>query len=200
MTGSQTVPDDIYPESGNRLPPPKRESLDEARQKDFDHAVSGRTLAGLRGPGGIQLYSPAGPLISQINQYLRFGSGIAAGLREIAILTTAREASNQFEWTMHEPAALKEGIAPEVIDLIKHRKPVGDLPEEQALIIRLGRAIFTDRVVPSDLFAQARAQFGDQRLVDIVLLMGNYAATAALLTAFDMQLPPDRPPLLPTED
>ena len=36
----------------------------------------------------------------------------------------------------------------------------------------------------------------DHRLVDLVLLMGNYAATAALLTAFDMQLPADRPPLL----
>jgi 4-carboxymuconolactone decarboxylase len=199
MTGVKAVPDDIYPESGNRLPPPKRESLDEARQKDFDHNVSGRTLAGLRGPGGLQLYSPVGPLISQINQYLRFGSGIGAALREIAILTTAREASNQFEWTMHEPAALKEGVAPEVIDLIKHRKPVSGIPDEQALIIRLGRAIFADRKVPSDLFAEACAQFGDHRLVDIVLLMGNYAATAALLTAFDMQLPSDRPPLLPTE-
>ena len=199
MAESKKLPDDIYPESGNRLPPPKREMLDEARQKDFDHSVSGRTLAGLRGPGGIQLYSPAGPLISKVNQYLRFGSGIDARLREIAILTTAREASNQFEWTMHEPTALKEGVAPEIVELIKHRKPVSGIAEEYALVIRLGRAIFADRKVPSGLFAQARAQFGDQRLVDIVLLMGNYAATAALLTAFDMQLPADRAPLLPAE-
>lgn len=199
MTGSRTVPDDIYPESGNRLPPPEREMLDEARKKDFDNSVNGRTLAGLRGPGGIQLYSPVGPLISQVNRYLRFDAGIDARIREIAILTTAREASNQFEWTMHEPAALKEGVAPEIVDLIKHRKPVAGIAEEYALVIRLGRAIFADRKVPSELFAQARAQFGDQRLVDIVLLMGNYAATAALLTAFDMQLPADRAPLLPAE-
>jgi 4-carboxymuconolactone decarboxylase len=38
--------------------------------------------------------------------------------------------------------------------------------------------------------------FGRRELVDLVALMGNYAATAALLTAFDMQLDPDvTPPL-----
>jgi hypothetical protein len=30
-------------------------------------------------------------------------------------------------------------------------------------------------------------------------LMGNYAGTAALLTAFDMQLDTDQPPLLPQQ-
>jgi hypothetical protein len=34
-------------------------------------------------------------------------------------------------------------------------------------------------------------------LVDLVALMANYAGTAALLTAFDMQLDPNRPPPLP---
>ena len=67
---------------------------------------NGTTYVGLRGPGGIQLYSPAAPHLTAINRYLRFGSGIAPGLREVAILTTAREHSHQFEWTMHEPMAL----------------------------------------------------------------------------------------------
>lgn len=200
MAGSKTLPDDIYPDSGNRLPLPQRDSLDAARQMAFDRSVNGGSLAGLRGPGGLHLYRPTGPLFSQINKQLRFESGIGANLREVAILITAREASNQFEWTMHEPAALKEGVAQDVIDLIKYRRPVSGIAEEYALVIRLGRAIFADRNVPSDLFAAARAQFGDQRLVNLVLLMGNYAATAALLTAFDMQLPPDQAPLLPAED
>jgi hypothetical protein len=33
-------------------------------------------------------------------------------------------------------------------------------------------------------------------LVDLVALMGNYASTAALLTAFDMQLNPGQSPPL----
>ena len=42
-----------------------------------------------------------------------------------------------------------------------------------------------------------RARFGRRALIDLVALMGNYAATAALLTAFDMQLDPGTEPGLP---
>jgi len=38
---------------------------------------------------------------------------------------------------------------------------------------------------------------GRRALVDLVALMGNYAGTAALLTAFDMQLDPGQAPPLP---
>jgi 4-carboxymuconolactone decarboxylase len=195
-----SMPGDIYPESRNRLPLVARETLDEERKKIYDHhTASGidSSLAGLQGPGGLQLYSPAGPHLTAVNRYLRFGSGIDGKLREVAILTTAREHSHQFEWTMHEPMALKEGIEQRVIEIIKYRKPVDGIPEEYGLIIRFGRALFGERKVPSDLFAQARAKFGDRQLVDLVLLMGNYTATGVLLTAFDMQLPPDRPGMLP---
>ncbi len=48
-------------------------------------------------------------------------------------------------------------------------------------------------------FARALSRFGRRGLVDLVALMGNYASTAALLTAFDMQLDPGQKPLLPVE-
>jgi 4-carboxymuconolactone decarboxylase len=49
----------------------------------------------------------------------------------------------------------------------------------------------------SATFARALRQFGRRALVDLVAVMGNYAGTAALLTAFDMQVDPGQPPLLP---
>lgn len=192
------LPDDVYPESRNRLPLPDRASLDEARRKHYDEVMQpGRTMAGLQGPAGIQMYSPGGPYLSALNHYLRFESGIPPALREIAILTSARETDSQFEWTHHEPAALKEGVPQGVIDLIKHRRPVEGVEEETALVIRLGRAMLTDHKVPSDLYAALRKKFGDHRLVDIVLLIMNYAFTAGLLCAFDMQLKPEDERLLP---
>ncbi len=47
------------------------------------------------------------------------------------------------------------------------------------------------------LFAKATALFGPNRLVELVMLMGNYAGTAALLIAVDMQLHAGQKPLLP---
>jgi 4-carboxymuconolactone decarboxylase len=46
-------------------------------------------------------------------------------------------------------------------------------------------------------FARSLRQCGCRALVDLVALMGNYAGTAALLTAFDTQLDPGQPPLPP---
>ena len=43
-----------------------------------------------------------------------------------------------------------------------------------------------------------KALFAPNKLVELVLLMGNYASTAALLCAFDMQVPEGKP-MLPVD-
>jgi len=171
-TMGPTMPSDIDPQSGFRLPLPKREDLDEAGKAHYDRATApGASIAGLQGPTGIGLYSPkAAAHARALNRYLRFEAGFVPRIREIAILTTAREMDSQFEWSAHEPEALKEGVEPRVIDVIKHRLSTADLDETDATVIEL---------------------------VELVMLMGNYAGTAALLTAVDMQLHPGQKPLLP---
>jgi 4-carboxymuconolactone decarboxylase len=194
-----TMPSDIDSQSGFRLPLPKREDLDEAGKKTYDRAVTpGASIAGLRGPAGIRLYSTkiSEPMMA-VNRYLRYEAGLAPRVREIAILVTAREMDSQFEWVAHEPEALKEGVEPAVIDVIKFRKSTEGLDETDALVIELGRQLWRDHKVTAPTFAKAKASFGPHKLVDLVLLMGNYAGTAALLTAFDMQLKPGQKPLLP---
>ena len=87
-------PTDIDPESGCRLPLPKREGLSPEAQATFDRltSTSSQNLRGLRGPGGIQLHSPDLARVSRpLNHYLRFESGLGDRLRELAILVTARE-------------------------------------------------------------------------------------------------------------
>src|SRR6266849_2923489 len=198
-TMGPSMPSDIDPQSGFRLPLPKREDLDEAGKAHYDRATApGASIAGLQGPTGIGLYSPkASAHARALNRYLRFEAGFAPRVREIAILTTAREMDSQFEWVAHEPEALKEGVAQSVIDVIKYRRSTSGLEATDAAVIDLGRQIWRDHKVTSELFARAKALFGPNKLVDLVLLMGNYAGTAALLTAVDMQLHQGKQPLLP---
>jgi 4-carboxymuconolactone decarboxylase len=198
-TIGSAMPSDIDPQSGFRLPLPKREDLDEAGRATYDRATTpGRTIAGLQGPAGIQLYSTrTTPHLQALNRYLRFEAGLSPRIREIAILVTAREMDSQFEWVAHEPEALKEGVEPRVIDAIKHRKSTEGLDETDAVVIELGRQIWRDHKVTPETFAKAKAAFGPNTLVDLVLLMGYYAGTAALLTAFDMQLHAGKTLLLP---
>ena len=193
------MPSDIDPRSGMRLPLPNRQDLDEAGRKAYDRGTTpGATIAGLQGPAGIQLFSPKTAAHSAaLNRYLRFEAGFTGHVREVAILTTAREMDSQFEWVAHEPEALKEGVPQSVIDIIKYRRSTDGLDETDALIIELGRELWRDHKVKPETFAKLKAMFGSTGLIELVMLMGNYAATAALLTAVDMQLHAGKKPLLP---
>src|SRR6202142_949643 len=177
-------PDDIDPESGCRLPLPRREELSPEAHHAYDRiaAPGSGNLRGLRGPGGIQLHSPelsrhARPL----NRYLRFDSGLGGRVRELAILVTARELDSQFEWAAHEAEARREGLVPELIDIVRHRRDLTGLDAADPIIIPLGREVFGARRVSPQTYASALALLGRRKLVDLVALMGNYAATAALL-------------------
>jgi len=197
--GASAVPSDIDLKSRFRLPLPNRADLDEAGKRALDRANKpGANIAGLQGPAGIQLYSPkTTEHLSALNRYLRFDAGFTPRIREIAILSTAREMDSQFEWVAHEPEALKEGVPQNVIDVIKYRRSTEGLEETEALVIELGRQIWRDHKVKSETFARLKAHYGPRKLIDLVLLMGIYANNAALLAAVDMQIPAGKKPLLP---
>lgn len=189
---------DIHPDSGCRLPMVRREDLDEAGQKVFDHHVAPGTdsLAGLKGPGGVRLHSPKlSALLRPVAKYLRFDTGLSTKEREIAILITAREMDSRFEWAAHEPEALRQGVAQATIDVIKYHRPTAGLAEEDAVIIDLGREAMGAHKVSSATYQRAIKHFGAKKLVDLMGLIGNYMATATLLCVFDNQPPKDAPVL-----
>ncbi len=194
--------DDIYAESGNRLPLVKRHDLDDLGKALYDKVdadvKSGRALAGFQGPLGLGLYSPGVAAADQPkNNYLRFESPIGRRVYELAILVTARELDQQFEWTAHEPAAVRAGVEPAVIDIVKHRRALTGLQPRDAAVIQLGREALGNRVVTSATYAEALRLFGPHDLFDVVSVMAYYSATAVVLNVFDQQLAPGQAPLLP---
>jgi 4-carboxymuconolactone decarboxylase len=196
----RALPKDVYAESLSRFPLLARDDLDEAGRQHYDTVVGpqSRTLVGLRGPSGIWLHSPklAG-FVRAANQYLRFESALDRRLTELAILVTAREMDSQFEWTAHEPAAIKEGLEPKIIDVVKRGRSVTELGKKEALIVGFGRELFRTRKLRSRTFARAVELFSRRGMLELVALMGNYAGTALILAAVDQQLHPEQTPLLP---
>lgn len=194
------LPKDVYPDSRYRLPLPKREDMDDYGKKVFDELTDPEhgERTGLGTPAGIRLYSPrlAKPM-SEAFRYLRTETGLGDRLTEMAILVTAREMDNQYEWASHEPAGLKAGVEPKIIEIIQYRKPTSGLGEKETAIIAFGREMFGQKKVSSATFAEALRLFGRRGTVDLASLMSQYAATSALVNAFDMQLPEGRKPSLP---
>ena len=185
------MPKDIIPESGSRLPPVERAALDPDGQALYDEiAGDARSLAGFRGPAGIQLHSPRFyALHRKVNQMLRFETGLDERLRELAILVTAREMDSHFEWHAHESEGRRLGLDDEIIDVVRRRKRVRGLGAKEAAIIKLGREALGKHRVRRSTFATALELFGAETLVNITALIGAYAATATTLAVFAQQLP-----------
>ena len=178
-----THPDDIHPDSRSRLP------LRSAETTSTATVLYGRLLSpsGL-GPNAIRTYGAGQASLE---------GRIGRRLRQLAILVTARAHDAQYKWTLNEPPARAAGLDAELIDIVRHDRPLAGVDEADAALIQFGREMFGDHNVSAETYARAERAFGVQDLVDIVRLMGERAADAIVLQGFDQQLPEGVEPLLP---
>jgi len=193
----QSLPPDVNPVSLTRLPPLTRNDLNDEGKAIYDKIV-GKGPAPTTGPVALSLYSPKiAQVFSDLNGFLRYNGDLSPRHTEVAIVAATWEIQQQYEYSAHEPAALRYGAPQAVIDTIKfNREPVGLSPEETN-IIKLSRAIMRDHKVSSELYAESVKLFGRKGLVELVTVMGDYVMVGMVMTAIDQHLPENRPPLLP---
>ena len=199
------IPADIKKDSWARLPKLDRKDMDAAGQRAYDIVVNpnSRYAEGARGPAGMWLYSPGmAEHLFPASTYLRFGTEKDQRLTELAILATAREVRSQYEWSSHEPAALKAGLEPAIVDIVKTRRSLDGatapgLGDKERTVIQLAREVVSEPKVSSATFRKAQALFGDKGLMDLAGLIGYYSFVNITLKTFDVQLAPGRTRLLP---
>lgn len=185
-----SFPPDVDPESRGRLPIVDRATLDPVRQADFDEHISPntRSLAGIYGPGGLRLHG---------SHEGEEGDHMSGRIKELIRLVVSRELDQPFEWEAHEPVALREGLEPEIIDIIRYGRDLDGVPETEAAIIQLGREYFQTHKVTSETYARVLAALGPRDLIDMCVLMGDYTETAILLTVNDVHVEHGSQYLLP---
>ena len=197
LSAQTKLPADIHPESLSRVPPVQRADLDAEGQRIWDLIAGASKQIPRTGPAAVTMHSPkAAEPIQALNQALR-KTVVGARFFELSALIAAREFDSQYEWSAHEPAGLRAGLEQSVIDVVKFNRDTAALADKDATVVRLGRAVFRDHKVSSELWAKTVELFGRQGAIEIVTIMGDYAMAAVFLTAVDQQLPPDRKPLLP---
>ena len=195
------LPKDIDPQSYSRLPPVKRDDLDEDGKRIYDYLAGGdgKTVTPT-GPAAISLYSPkAAEAIQMLNQYLRFHGLLKQRDYEVAILVTAREFDQPYEWSGHEMGARAAKVPQPLIDAIKHKKEITGFSDRDTLLVTFARASLEKHRVDPDLWAKAVDTFGQKGTVELVTIIGDYAMAAIMLNATDQHLPPGREQLLPAK-
>ncbi len=189
-TGAEeALPKDVDPGSRNRLPSIVRDQLDERGKKAYDEAVSASSPNAPQGAALIRLH--------RSGANVRWASPLGRSLTELAILTTAREHDQPYEWSLHEMEAIAVGLDPAVIDIVRHRRLLSRLGEKEAFIIQAGREIFGTHRLSAETYARGVKLVDKGNLVDLMDLMGGYSGTAARLTAFNQHMPPGWKQFLP---
>ena len=182
-----------------RLPAPTRESVPEKYRDLFDEVVKERGSIPTGGPGSVTLNSPeVAKRTNHLSAYLRQESGLPAKIQELAMLTTARELDCQYIWNAHAAAGRKAGLSDALVDAMRDKKDLPNIPEDEAAVINYGREFYRTHRVSDATFQAALQQFGAHGLTNLTNLMGYYALLAFNANGFQIDLPAERSePTLP---
>jgi len=144
------------------------------------------------GPFEPLMYSPE--VMSQaraMGDYLRYKSAIGTTLSELAILVTAREWSQDYEWYVHHPIALKAGIKPALADAIADgRRPEG-MSEDEEIVYEFSTELHRTKRVSDRTYARAEARFGKRGVVDLTGINAYYTLLAMQLNMAQYDIPKD---------
>jgi 4-carboxymuconolactone decarboxylase len=146
------------------------------------------TRVGLGGPWNIMLRSPEmSEGLLNIYNYFRWKTALPQPLVELAILTTAREWSVQFEWFAHYPLALKAGVPPGLLADLRVRKRPGNMKPEQAVTYDFTVELCRKHAVSDATFQKAKTLLGEKNVVDLTSLVGTYISIGALLNVAEVK-------------
>jgi 4-carboxymuconolactone decarboxylase len=181
-----------------RMPMPLPADLDQQQQ-----AAAAELIAGPRGA----VFGPFIPLLrspelmrrlQKVGEYLRFDNVLESRISEFVILIVSRHWTQQFEWRMHHPLALKAGIGADTLDaLAVGRRPTGMAEDEQAAYDLCTELLRTHGVC-DDTYQAALNAFGERGVVELVSLAGYFATVSMIMnTARTPPLPGPGQPLAP---
>ncbi len=125
----------------------------------------------------------------RMSHYIRDESELDDGLREIAVLSTARALEQPYELAHHRPAALSAGLTSSTIEAVA----AGDFDQLEPL--RRAVAAYADQVgrrhdVDEEVFNELRRGLSDAELTDLVVTVAWYHLCAAILGPLRVDVEP----------
>jgi 4-carboxymuconolactone decarboxylase len=133
--------------------------------------------------------------VAHLGSYIRFDSTLPANVRELAILSAAREVDARFEWAGHYRFAKENGVSEETIETIKNRGDLGGLSEDERLPIELARQLLRNHALDDATFGALHAKYGDSGVVELIGTVGYYSMMGCLLNGLQIEPAADAPQL-----
>jgi 4-carboxymuconolactone decarboxylase len=180
-----------------RIPLFPLESMTEEQRRVYEAVVSGPRGV-VVGPLRAALHRPElADKWQQFGEILRYRTSLPPRLSELAILVTARHWTSQLEWQQHAPAALKGGLAPDIVEAIRDGKRPTFAKDDEAAVFDFSFELQNSKVVQDKTYQRALACVGVQGMVELTALVGYYTMVAMTLIAHEIPLPEGAEPALP---
>ena len=180
-----------------RLQPLSYKELDERQARLWGSIVNSPRMEGeeapasLGGPFDPWLRVPAAGLAAaSLGEELRFHSLLPDRLRELAVLTVARQWRADYEFWAHARIARRVGLDEAIIDALRTGAPVPYTHDDERLVHVVSLSLLQSARIAEDVFGEAVQQLGQEEVVELVMLVGFYVMVSMTLNAFEVPLPP----------
>jgi 4-carboxymuconolactone decarboxylase len=172
-----------------RLPPLDPDALSPEQRRVYDDIAAHHT-GHVRGPWAIALRVPElAHHAHELYERLSPNSKLGRRLLELTILVVARQWTSQFEWHTHEKYALEYGIPAAAVDAIRERRAPHFERDDERIVYDTVTELSESKALRPQTYERARAQFGEELLVELIGAAGLYTMIAMMLNAFDAPVP-----------
>ena len=163
-----------------------KEALAPEHHGVFDAIAQSRGR--VQGPFPMLLHSPelAGR-VAHLGAHVRFEMGLSQKLKELVILTVARELDCAFEWSVHAGHARAAGITDDCIEAVRTRREPAGLTPEEVGVRRYARELIQSHRVSAETFAAAEAHLGAAGCVELSAFIGYYVLLACVLNSMEVE-------------
>src|SRR5206468_154880 len=156
----------------DRMPPVPREEWTPEQSKAADEFVRIRGQQ-IFGPFALMLRSPEVMLrAAAMGDYMRHRTSLPPALNEFIILLTARHWNQQFEWYVHQPAALKAGLSDAIVVAVSTGRRPDPMSTDEAIVYDFTTELLRLQDVSDVTYARARERFGEPGVIDMVGVAG----------------------------
>jgi len=144
------------------------------------------------GPFAVMLRSPEVMLrAAAMGDYMRYQTSLAPAMNELIILITARHWSQQFEWYVHQPMALKAGLPPQIVEAISKGRRPDAMSGDETIVYDFATELLRLQSVSDTAYAKAVERFGEHGVIDMIGVAGYYSFLSMMMNTARTAVPAD---------
>jgi len=165
----------------DRMPPLDAAAM-TAEQRQAAQALAAGPRGGVKGPFIALLRSPElMDGLQKVGEYLRFRSSLEPRISEFLMLIVSRQWTQQFEWAVHAPLALKAGLRPEAVASLRDGRRPGGMQRDEETAYDFCDELARTRSVSDATYRRALEEFGERGVIDMLGVVGYFTAVSMVL-------------------